>query len=110
MKSTLTENLHRDELSDHTLIFFGNLENSGLITTWRPLWITSPSKHLGRFQQPTIEDFNFVSSLRKSASNDIATLKEKKREDFGATFTHRKMDMSFVLRISSSIRTDFENI
>jgi hypothetical protein len=27
------ENLHRDELSHHTLIFFGNLENSGLITT-----------------------------------------------------------------------------
>jgi len=29
----MAENLHRDELSDHTLIFFGNLENSGLITT-----------------------------------------------------------------------------
>ncbi len=27
------ENLHRDELGDHTSIFFGNLENSGLITT-----------------------------------------------------------------------------
>ncbi len=31
----------------------------------------------------------------------------KKREDFGATFTHQKMDMSFVLRITSSIGTDF---
>ena len=63
-----------------------------------------------------LEDFS-SQQLKTSTSFHLKKILQvstlqlwKKREDFGATFTHRKMDMSFVLRISSSIRTDFENI